>query len=620
MSKIDHTLPIPPLSELALHEKTVSILEEKGIKALFPIQYHTLDDIIEGVDIIAKDKTGSGKTLAYALPLTERLRKNRDQDADIANPGATRKPKVLVMVPTRELAIQVFNEFELLSHDHQDHLTAAFYGGVSITEQIRKAKNQGFDVLVATPGRLIDHIERGSIDLSAIESVVLDETDEMLDMGFKDAILKILKEIKTKSSKDKVQFLLFSATVPPWVNDAAREFMKNPKFINLASEQQVVIPKDIKHVLVKLSTFNEIMPSLSSIVDTYAGIDGQTIIFTNTKRDADEIVRGRYLRTPTKALHGDIQQMERESILKCLVATNVAARGLDFPAVDLVIQINPPNDIESYVHRSGRTGRAGKKGTNVLMYSGSEAETLVQGLKRATKLNFEVVNSFMLQELKVKSEDNFKRYVFNSMRTLTEEQVSANDSLVEQLITEHGEKEALRRLVSYVVMNPLERRDLREKSKFSSGSSKDFENDSRSFSRGSRNNDFESGYEKRGNGYESGYDRRSNSNPFSEVQPRRTLRDRDQDMSADAPADLTKSVFVGNVTSTTQVDSLKEYMNDNGFSTTVAYVRAPSETGAGFMFLTPGSASEYTAIVQLRKLQLEDSFLFFSPRKQNPTN
>lgn len=467
---------IPPLSNLPIHEKTIEVLKEKGIESLFPIQYYTLKDVLEGNDIIAKDKTGSGKTLAYALPLTEKLRKIRDESEEAKS--GPKKPKVLVMVPTRELAIQVYTEFESLVHSHKDHSTAAFYGGVSIYEQFKRIKNQGMDILVATPGRLLDHIDKQSIDLSEIDTVVLDETDEMLEIGFKEAILKILKHVTNSNPSKKIQFLLFSATVPNWVKDTAREFMSNAKFIDMVRKEDVVIPKDIKHILIKASGYKEIMNSLSSVVDTYAGIDGQTIIFTNTKREADEIVKGRFLRANSKALHGDILQQERESIfrgfkegkLKCLVATNVAARGLDFPAVDLIIQINPPNDVESFIHRAGRTGRAGKKGTNVLIYN-QEAAELVTALKRETKIKFDVVNSFMLEELKVKSEETFRRYVVKALETMTDEQVETSDPVTEELIAKYGEKEALRKLVSYVVMNPLERKDLREKSRFSGSGS-----------------------------------------------------------------------------------------------------------------------------------------------------
>lgn len=598
---------IPPLNDLPLFSRTVELLMERGITSLFPIQYRVLEDVLAGVDVIAKDKTGSGKTLAYALPLTEKLRKRKEEmpDQDFQK---TRKPKVLVMVPTRELAIQVYNEFENLAHDTKDHLTAAFYGGVSITEQIRKAKNQGMDVLVATPGRLIDHIERGTVDLSEIETIVLDETDEMLEIGFKEAIMKILKTVKSLKDEGNIQFLLFSATVPDWVNMAAKEFMNKPKFINMVRQEDVVIPKDIKHIMIKANNYREILNNLNSVVDSYAGIEGQTIIFTNTKRDADDIVRGRYIRANAKALHGDILQQERESIfksfkegkLKCLVATNVAARGLDFPAVDLIIQINPPNDVESYIHRSGRTGRAGRKGTNVLLYS-QESEILVNTLKRATKIKFEVVNSFMLQELKVKSEENFRRYVKAALETIEEDQVSEYDSLVDDLIKKHGEKEALRKLVAYVVMNPLERRDVREKYKASTPMDRD-----QSQPWKERSMQHSSGFKPRLS--EEGYDRPPRSEQgFTNFQ-------RDRDFS-EPPRDLKDSIFVSNMEDFSQVEDLKEFLEQNKIKAEIGFWRLKLDDKPGFMRLTPQTAEDYRRIMALKSRASKNGTVYFKPKK-----
>lgn len=661
--------PIPALDDLNLYPNTVKLLIERGISNLFPIQYKTLSDVLDGHDIIAKDRTGSGKTLAYALPLTEKLRKLRLDTNNEEQLPSTRKPKILVMVPTRELAIQVFGEFELLAHDNKDHYTAAFYGGVSIMEQIRKAKNQGMDIVVATPGRLLDHIERDSIDLSEIETVVLDETDEMLEIGFKDAIMTILRKVNShKQGQKKTQFLLFSATVPDWVNTSAKEFMHKPKFIDMVNQDEMVIPKDIKHVLVKANNYREIQGHLSSVVDTYAGIDGQTIIFTNTKRDADDIVRGRYLRAATKALHGDIQQQERESIfksfkdgtLKCLVATNVAARGLDFPAVDLVIQINPPNDVESYIHRAGRTGRAGRKGTNVLIYS-QEAEQLVTSLKRATKIKFEVVNSFMLQELKMKSEETFRRYVVSAIDTVDEEQVAQYEPLVNEIVSKHGEKEALRRLVAYVVMNPLERKDLREKSRFSSSSnddSKDYNRSSRDFGRSPRDNDYASRDNSRssqGNRYtpfqnssadgqqKNRYNKskredeaedseddvfevdalnrnqRSSGNE-SQRYPKRNSEFspyEKKNFSSEPPKDLKDSIFVGNMMDSRQLQDIKTYFSENNLNAEVSYFRLPANGIPGFMRVTPKSEQDYKNIMKMKNLEIAGGQLYISPKKSS---
>jgi superfamily II DNA/RNA helicase len=300
------------------------------------------------------------------------------------------------------------------------------------------------------------------------------------------------------------------------------------------------------------------------------------------------------------------------------VATNVAARGLDFPAVDLVIQINPPNDVESYVHRSGRTGRAGKKGTNVLFYN-QDSELLVNTLKRATKLKFEVVNTFMLEELKVKSEETFRNYVFNALDTVTEEQLTDCDPLVQELIEKHGEKEALRRLVSYVVMNPLERKDLREKSKFSSGSSSRRDESSSDFSRYGRNEKSE--WEDNAPTFTR---ERRNSFKENEFAPRkRESRDgfsdrRNNDFTP--PQDLDRAIFVGNMKSQTQMDSLREYCKENNIRIEIPYFKLANEMAPGFMFVTPGTQEDYSKLVQLRKLELDGSQIFLSPRKSPSSN
>ena len=603
---VDKDAVIPPISEMNFTDGTIQNLAERGISTLFPIQYHTFKDVTAGRDIIAKDKTGSGKTLAYALPVTERLRKLRQQDPSTAE--FPRKPRALVMVPTRELAIQVYSEFEKLAQTQDDHISAAYYGGVSIMEQMKKARMTGMDILVATPGRLQDHISRGSIDLSLINTVILDETDEMLEIGFKDAILKILSSLKSKSDS-KVQYLLFSATVPAWVAETAKEFMKNVKFYDMVKSEGIVIPKDIRHLLVKASHQSEILNSISSVVDSYAGIEGQTIIFTNTKREADEIVKGRYLRTSAKALHGDIQQDERESIfrsfkdgtLKCLVATNVAARGLDFPAVDLIIQINPPNDIESYVHRSGRTGRAGRKGINVLIYS-EAAEQLVTNLKREAKVKFEIVNNFMLQELKTKSEDTFKQYVVAAMDNLTEDQLTDTDQLVDQIISKHGEKEALRRIVSYIIMNPLERRDLRQKSKFSTSG------DSDSYSRPSYGDRGRSDFGDRGR---SDFGDKGRSD-FGERR-RPDLGERTRPFSSrkeeniEFPTDMFKAVFVSGLAEPSQLDDLLGNLRSSGIQAVSSFSKFPEDGSAGFAFLTPSNISDLKKIIAMRTVEIGGS-------------
>lgn len=612
--KLDSTtMKIPKIEEMDLHEETKSMLIERGFSELFPIQYATYKDVSAGKDLIARDKTGSGKTLAYTLPLTERLREFR-----VNNPNAPRCPKVLVLLPTRELALQVSSEFEKLSHSMTDHITQAFYGGVSYGAQVRAIRD-GFDILVATPGRLQDHITRKSIDLSQIETVVLDETDEMLEIGFKDAIFKILEYVRSQATTDKkLQYLLFSATVPQWVKTTANEFLsKDYKFVDMVQSEDIATPKNIKHIMYKVDYESQILESLSTIVDTYAGMDGKCIIFTNTKREADNIIKGRIVRASAKALHGDISQNEREAIckefrdgdLQCLIATNVAARGVDFPKVDLVVQVKPPNDVESFVHRSGRTGRAGKNGTCVLIYDQSSS-ILVRQLQRVAKINFEALNPAQLSNLKIKASDNFRKYVMKGLESITEEQLDQGNDLVNELIEQHGESDALKKLVAYITLNPLERSNLRPKSQYSQDKPS-FSQDRPSYGQDSR---VSYGRERAPYGQErDGYNRESQGR-FEDKRPPR--REKIDVSTLEAPSDLTKSIFVGGISSGDQVAAMIQELENRDIGLTLDHVRYPDNNSGklGFGFATPETTEDYYKILKLERLNLDDTFIRFSPK------
>ena len=612
--KLDSTtMKIPKIEEMDLHEETKNMLIERGFSELFPIQYATYKDVSAGKDLIARDKTGSGKTLAYTLPLTERLREFR-----VNNPNAPRCPKVLVLLPTRELALQVSSEFEKLSHSMTDHITQAFYGGVSYGAQVRAIRD-GFDILVATPGRLQDHITRKSIDLSQIETVVLDETDEMLEIGFKDAIFKILEYVRSQATTDKkLQYLLFSATVPQWVKTTANEFLsKDYKFVDMVQSEDIATPKNIKHIMYKVDYESQILESLSTIVDTYAGMDGKCIIFTNTKREADNIIKGRIVRASAKALHGDISQNEREAIckefrdgdLQCLIATNVAARGVDFPKVDLVVQVKPPNDVESFVHRSGRTGRAGKNGTCVLIYDQS-SNILVRQLQRVAKINFEALNPAQLSNLKIKASDNFRKYVMKGLESITEEQLDQGNDLVNELIEQHGESDALKKLVAYITLNPLERSNLRPKSQYSQDKPS-FSQDRPSYGQDSR---VSYGRERAPYGQErDGYNRESQGR-FEDKRPPR--REKIDVSTLEAPSDLTKSIFVGGISSGDQVAAMIQELENRDIGITLDHVRYPDNNSGklGFGFATPETTEDYYKILKLERLNLDDTFIRFSPK------
>lgn len=349
-------------------------LVQRGIKTLFPVQEKTFREIYEGNDIIARDLTGSGKTLAFCLPLVEKFRKmgyfNEDQRVH-----GRRKLLAIVLAPTRELALQVAKELKSLKHHDNEYKVITVYGGVSIEEQTRELRS-GVEFFVGTTGRVLDHIERENIDFSDIKTVCLDEADQMLNMGFQEDVEKVMNNV-AKSNKNKVQFLLFSATVPPWVKDVAKKYLdSNYKFIDLVKDLKNKTSKTVQHLAINCPFFNR-TSTLADILLCYGGLHGKTIVFAQTKSDANSVMLADKVNHDVEVLHGDIAQNQREVTLKrfregkfnVLVATDVASRGLDIPNVDLVVQLEPPKDVETYIHRSGRTARAGNEGTCITFYT-----------------------------------------------------------------------------------------------------------------------------------------------------------------------------------------------------------------------------------------------------------
>ncbi|CAI5535584.1 unnamed protein product [Closterium sp. Naga37s-1] len=347
-------------------------LLKRGIARLFPIQHAVLAPSMEGRDIIARAKTGTGKTLAFGIPILERITREIEE-----NNGRRpfRAPRCLVLAPTRELAKQVEREF---CESAPNLSTACVYGGVSIDAQMRQLK-RGVDVVVGTPGRLIDLIERGTLSLREIQFMVLDEADQMLAVGFEEDVERIMENLPEGG---RIQMSLFSATMPSWVKKLSRKYLTSPLTIDLVGEQEEKLAEGIRLLCVRAPNASK----RSILVDliTVHAMGGKTIVFTQTKKDADEVAMALGRSVGCEALHGDIPQQQRERTLQAfrdgrfvvLVATDVAARGLDIPNVDLVIHYEIPNDPETFVHRSGRTGRAGKTGCTILMYTDSQLRSL----------------------------------------------------------------------------------------------------------------------------------------------------------------------------------------------------------------------------------------------------
>ncbi|WP_084474116.1 DEAD/DEAH box helicase, partial [Deinococcus pimensis] len=351
-------------------------LAARGITEPSPIQEQTLPLTLEGRDVIGRARTGTGKTLAFSLPVATRLEADRTYG---------RAPRAIVLAPTRELAKQVAAEFEQ-SASHLATLTV--YGGAAYGPQ-EKALQRGVDVVVGTPGRVIDHIERRNLDLTHVQIVILDEADEMLSVGFADAIETILSTVP-----EERQTMLFSATLTDGVQRIARKYQRDPEIVDLVGEGRGAsqAAQTVEHLAIKVGRVRTRV--LADLLTVYN--PERAIVFTRTKREADELAielihRG----IEAEALHGDLAQSQRERALgafragrvRVLVATDVAARGLDIPEVDLVVQYHMPNDTEAYVHRSGRTGRAGRTGTAIVLYGERENREL-RNLERETGVRF----------------------------------------------------------------------------------------------------------------------------------------------------------------------------------------------------------------------------------------
>ncbi|CAL9132304.1 unnamed protein product, partial [Musa acuminata var. zebrina] len=381
------------IASLDLPQQLVSSLEKRGITHLFPIQRAVLLPALEGRDLIARAKTGTGKTLAFGIPIIKRL-----SEADLGRKTSRqsgRLPRVLVLAPTRELAKQVEKEID----ESAPYLsTVCVYGGVSYNVQ-KSALSRGVDVVVGTPGRIIDLINDNSLRLGEVEYLVLDEADRMLAVGFEEDVELILEKLPSKR-----QSMLFSATMPDWVKKLARRHLNDPLIVDLVGDQDEKLAEGIKLYAIPTTSTSK-RTILSDLITVYAK-GGKTIVFTQTKRDADEVSMALTNSIASEALHGDISQHQRERTLNgfrqgkftVLVATDVAARGLDIPNVDLIIHYELPNDPETFVHRSGRTGRAGKEGTAILMFTSSQRRT-VKSLERDVGCRFEFTSPPAMQEV-----------------------------------------------------------------------------------------------------------------------------------------------------------------------------------------------------------------------------
>ena len=345
-------------SELGLKDELLKAIKRSGFEEATPIQEQTIPLALEGRDVIGQAQTGTGKTAAFALPILQNLDKHN------------KVIQALIIEPTRELAIQTQEELFRLGRDENARVQVV-YGGADIGRQIRSLKNHVPAILVGTPGRLLDHLKRKTIDLENVNTIVLDEADEMLDMGFIQDIESILGYVKNRK-----QTLLFSATMPKPILNISEKFMHNPEIVRIKTKELTADLIDQYFVRAKDSEKFDIMCRLIDVESP-----DLAVVFVRTKRRVDEVTRGLQARGYNAAgIHGDLTQARRLTVLKrfragkldILVATDVAARGLDISGVTHVYNYDIPQDPDSYVHRIGRTGRAGQNGSSITFVTPNE--------------------------------------------------------------------------------------------------------------------------------------------------------------------------------------------------------------------------------------------------------
>ena len=372
----DNTPASPKFTDLALSAPLLRALADVGYESPSPIQAATIPPLLEGRDVLGQAQTGTGKTAAFALPILAQIDPKQF------------KPQALVLAPTRELAIQVAEAFQKYATHLPGFHVLPIYGGQSYYPQLQALK-RGVHVVVGTPGRVIDHLERGSLDLSELRCLVLDEADEMLRMGFIDDVESVLK--KTPETR---QVALFSATMPSQIKRIAQTYLKSP--VEIAIKSTTTTAANIRQRYWSVSGVHK-LDALTRILEAES-FDAM-IVFARTKLGTDELAEKLQARgISAAAINGDVQQQQREKTIQnlkegkidVLVATDVAARGLDVDRISHVLNYDIPYDTESYVHRIGRTGRAGRKGEAILFVTPRE-RGMLRAIERATRQPIEAM-------------------------------------------------------------------------------------------------------------------------------------------------------------------------------------------------------------------------------------
>ena len=405
-----------PFSELGLSPEILKAVDKMGFEEASPIQTAVIPHGLAGRDVVGQSATGSGKTAAFAIPAIEKV--------DVT----LKKVQVLVLCPTRELAVQVAEECGKLGSFKKGLMEVPIYGGQSYERQFR-ALAAGAQVVIGTPGRVMDHMERGTLRLDSLKVVVLDEADRMLDMGFRDDIERILSSVP-----EQRQCLFFSATMPRGIQELIKRYTRDPEWVKIESHAQNAPKVEQIYFEVDRRSKIEVLTRLIDLHDFRFGI-----IFCSTKIMVDELDEHLHARGySVDRLHGDITQAQRTRVMdkfrrrgfEFLIATDVAARGLDVDDLEVVFNFDLPNDAEDYTHRIGRTGRAGKTGMAFTFVSGREIYKL-QGMMHYARLKIRRERVPSLDEVEEAKGNVF----FQKLRaTLEEKQFKSHDQMVDRLL------------------------------------------------------------------------------------------------------------------------------------------------------------------------------------------
>ena len=429
--------------ELNIDERILRAIEDMGFEETSPIQTQAIPAVCEGIDVVGQAQTGTGKTAAYTIPMLMKI-----------NPQI-KKPQAIVLCPTRELAVQVAEEIRKLAKYMSDIKVLPVYGGQEIVRQIKSLKT-GVQIIVGTPGRVMDHMRRKTVKFDNINMVILDEADEMLDMGFREDMETIL----TDTPQDR-QTVMFSATMPKAIMDIARNFQKDAKVIKVVRKELTVSNIEQFYYEVRPKNKTEV---LCRLIDIYN--PRLSVVFCNTKRQVDELIselkgRGYF----ADGIHGDMKQQQRDRVMDdfrsgkvdILIATDVAARGIDVDDVDMVFNYDIPQDEEYYVHRIGRTGRAGRSGMALSFISRKEVYKL-KDIERYCKTKILAKPVPSLDDVKNTKVDNMFEKI---KQTIEEGGLTDMVNLVEEHVNqeEYTSMDMAAALLKMLIGDTLERED-----------------------------------------------------------------------------------------------------------------------------------------------------------------